>query len=172
MIFQTLDSLANDRECSAVTGISRKAFTQLLVHFTTAIETSQQEAYRHGDRLRSPGGGRKGNLDTNEKKLFFILFYLKTYPTFDVLGFLFDMDGGNACAHVHRLLPILTQALEAAGMRPKRVLNTPEELEKLVDSEKEILIDATERECVRPQDKTRQKASYSGKKKDILSKPL
>jgi len=167
MIFETIDSLANDRVCSALIGVSKKAFTQLLVHFSTAIETTQQEAYRRGDRLRFPGGGRKGNLDTNEKKLFFILFYLKIYPTFDVLGHLFDMDGGNACTHVHTLLPLLNQALETAGMAPKRVLENPKALNKLLDSDKEILIDATERECVRAQAEDQQKAHYSGKKKDI-----
>ena len=34
-------------------------------------------------------------LRTAENKLFFILFYLKNYPTFDVLGFIFDLNPSN-----------------------------------------------------------------------------
>ncbi|MCK7578691.1 MAG: transposase family protein [Chromatiales bacterium] len=35
------------------------------------------------------------------------MFYLKTYPTFDVLGGLFDMSPAKAQENVIQLLPIL-----------------------------------------------------------------
>ncbi|EMJ67645.1 DDE family endonuclease domain protein, partial [Leptospira interrogans str. 2003000735] len=37
--------------------------------------------------------GRKSILQDIEENLFFILFYLKTYPTYDVLGVVFKMEG-------------------------------------------------------------------------------
>lgn len=33
-----------------------------------------------------PGGGRKGKLPSMRDKLLFLLYYLKVYPTFDVMG--------------------------------------------------------------------------------------
>jgi hypothetical protein len=80
------------------------------------------------------------------EKLFFILYDLKTYPSFGVLGYLFNRDGGNTCSHMHTLQRLLHRALAAL---PKRPLEYPEELEERLDTKQEILIDASERECVR-----------------------
>jgi hypothetical protein len=44
-------------------------------------------------RQRAVGAGRKGVLDSPEARLFFVLLYFKTYPTFDVLGFFFGPSG-------------------------------------------------------------------------------
>jgi hypothetical protein len=35
---------------------------------------------------------RKGAIGNTKSKLFFILFYLKVYPTFDLAGFVFGTD--------------------------------------------------------------------------------
>nr|WP_293103687.1 transposase family protein [Okeania sp. SIO2F4] len=45
---------------------------------------------------RSVGGGRKARLRTNKDKLFYILFYFKCYPTFDLAGILFDINRSHA----------------------------------------------------------------------------
>jgi hypothetical protein len=37
-----------------------------------------------------------------EAKLFFILFYFKAYPTFDILGLLFELERGRSNRWVHR----------------------------------------------------------------------
>jgi hypothetical protein len=104
-----------------------------------------------------------GKLNTIEKRLFFILFYLKTNPTFAVLGLDFDLDKGNAHSHIKTLLPILSGTLKSMGFMPERVLNNPDELKELIKNEV-VIIDATERPCVRPCDYDTQKDYYSGKK--------
>jgi len=43
-------------------------------------------------RKRAVGGGRRHTLKTPTDKLFFILFYLKCYPTFDLAGLLYGVD--------------------------------------------------------------------------------
>jgi hypothetical protein len=48
-------------------------------------------------RKRAPGGGKKHTLSLLEEKLFFILYYFKTYPTYDVLAADFDVDRGTTC---------------------------------------------------------------------------
>ncbi|BBA35302.1 uncharacterized protein sS8_3364 [Methylocaldum marinum] len=99
------------------------------------------------------------------------MYYLKTYPTFDVLGFHFGFSGGHAHAHIDRLLPVLVRALTSLNVMPERTLTTPEEFSQLIDQYKNIAIDGVEVACVRPQDETEQEKHYSGKKKDIRSNP-
>ena len=41
-----------------------------------------------------------------KEKLFYILFYLKCYPTYDLASILFDFDRAQAYRWVHRLQPI------------------------------------------------------------------
>ena len=53
-------------------------------------------------------------------KLFFILFYLKTYPTFDVLGGLFDLSPAKAQENVVKLLPMLKHAEKNLRVLPHR----------------------------------------------------
>ena len=77
--------------------------------------------------IRKKGGGQKSRLSTPNLKLFFILIYLKCYPTYDVLGILFDLDGGNCCDWVKRLLPVLEATLGEKQVLPARKIRTVEE---------------------------------------------
>jgi len=117
------------------------------------------------ERQRGLGGGRKARLASIEDKLFYILFYLKCYPTFDVLSALFNFD--RACAHdwVHRLLPILEETLGEKQVLPLRKLRSIEEFMAHCPNVGEVIIDGTERPVQRPQDPDQQKENYSGKKK-------
>jgi len=69
----------------ALIGMTYQPFMELCETFARVLESRALGK----ERQRAPGGGVKGVLDTVEKKLFFTLFYLKVYPTFDVLGALF-----------------------------------------------------------------------------------
>jgi hypothetical protein len=81
-------TIRNERQFKAFTGLSQQAFARLLIEFKHGLEAVRQRRYHQQQdaRRRHPGGGRKGALSTPELKLFFILFYLKNYPNFDVLG--------------------------------------------------------------------------------------
>ena len=84
----------DDRQFRALTGLSREAFFKLLPIFEQCDIESIEQNYQNqkAKRKRRPGAGQKGKLVTAEKKLFFILYYLKVYPTFDVLGYQFGLD--------------------------------------------------------------------------------
>jgi len=99
------------------------------------------------------------------EKLFFILFYFKCYPTFDLLGFLFDMHRANGCRNVYKLLPIIQEVLKGEMVLPKRKIHTVEELFEIYPEAKEIFVDATERPIQRPKNDKKQRRFYSGKKK-------
>lgn len=66
------------------------------------------------------GGGRAGVLDEPEQKLLFMLVYFKTYPVQAVLGALFGMGQAAANMWLHRLMPILKEALDELGVMPER----------------------------------------------------
>jgi hypothetical protein len=116
-------------------------------------------------RQRARGGGRKARLESMESKLFFILFYFKCYPTFDVLGFLFDLERGRANRWMHRLQRILETALGKKMVLPERKLESIEQFLERFPEVKEVIFDGTERPVQRPKDAEKQKEHYSGKKK-------
>ena len=158
--------IRNERPFRALTGVPQKVFDTLLPEFTQRLESARQQNYpkHRAQRKRRPGGGRKGTLSTPELKLFFILFYLKTYPTFDVLGCLFDLSPAKAEENVMRLLPILKQVEQRLHVLPHRQFKPASNDEQPTEKIQKIIIDATERPCCRPHHARQQKHYYSGKK--------
>jgi hypothetical protein len=65
------------------------------------------------------------------EKLLFILYYYKTYPTFDVLGAQCEMGRSKANENLHKFLPILYDTLVDLALMPYRELGTPPKLCKL-----------------------------------------
>ncbi len=125
-----VNEIRSDRQFRSLTGLSREQFNHLLEKFAYCLEAMKNEEYKNNkkNRKRRPGGGRKGSLQTPENKLFFILYYLKNYPTFDVLGFVFGMSPSKAAENVHALLLVLERAERNLKIRsrsdtllPKRV---------------------------------------------------
>jgi hypothetical protein len=167
MIYEKFSKLTDDRIVASLVGMTREKFDALVKPFDKADLAIQHERVKQGEIKQVKLGHTRGNLDTCEKKLFFILYYLKTYPTFDVLGFHFGFSGGHAHAHVERLLPVLRRSLSDLGVMPERAVETPSEFHKLIDKYKDVAIDGVECACVRPQDNVEQEKHYSGKKKDI-----
>ena len=157
----------DERRFKALTGLSKREFDQLLAAFAASHAEIQQENYeKHkAKRQRRPGAGPKGRLDTWRKKLFFVLYYLKNYPTFDTLGDRFGLDRSKACTNAHKLLPVLCRALAKLGVLPARQFHSVEEMAAVLAHIEELFIDATERAHHRPQDDDEQREKHSGKKK-------
>ena len=108
--------------------------------------------------------------DSDETRLFFLLFYLKTYPTFDVLGFHFELSAGHAHDYIQEFMPILEHALKTRHAYPKRTFKSVKDFGQAIENYNEIYMDGAEISCVRPQDKQEQEERYSGKKNAILLK--
>ena len=160
--------IRDERQMKALTGLSQAQFDSLLPVFSDLYRAAQQHAYEEGSqsgtRRRRPGGGSKGKLPTMVEKLLFVLYYYKTYPTFDVLGTQFAMARSRAHENLHKLSPILYDTLVHLELMPYRELATPEELKAALQGVDRLLIDATERAYHRLQDETKQREHYSGKK--------
>lgn len=162
-------ALRSDRLMKGVTGISVNEFQHLAEDFERNFEKEKQSKYKEGlkkgKRKRKPGGGRTGQLKTKSEKLFFILLYFKCYPTFDLLGLMFDLNRSNANRNVQKLLPVLEKTLGEVMVLPKRKIHTIKELFEMFPEVRNLFLDATERQIPRPKDKDKQKENYSGKKK-------
>ena len=149
-----------------LTGLSLQAFLDLLpsFHLATAHIEHQAEQRRNQPRLRQRGGGRKPLLRSDADRLLFILFYFKTYPLQAVQGFFFGMSQAQACEWIHRLTPVLNQALGFEQQLPARKAADVTQVLRACPG-LEFIIDRTERPIQRPKDKQRQREFYSGKKK-------
>ncbi len=104
-------------------------------------------------------------LDTAEQKLLFILIYQKTYPLQVVLGELFGIGQSDANQWIHRLLPVIRNALTAIGVMPERDGRQFAQAERRQAESQDYIIDGTERRRQRPKNPEKQALYYSGKKK-------
>jgi hypothetical protein len=163
--------IRDERQRKALTGLSQAQFNHLLPVFSDIYQATQQKTYEKGiasgTRRRKPGGGCKGKLPTMADKLLFVLYYYKTYPTFDVLGTQFEVARSKANENLHKLSPILYDTLVHLELMPYRELATPEELKAALHGVDRLLIDATERAYHRSTDDAKQREHYSGKKNSI-----
>lgn len=161
-----LAKIRDERQLKALIGLSRAKFSALAEAFANTYEVEKEQAYERGDRRRRAGAGQKGKLPSAEAKLLFVLYYFKTYPTFDVLGTHFDMARSKACENVHRLTPILHKTLANLAVLPERDFADVAAFKTaLAEADiEQLLIDVTERLCQRPGDDTKQREYYSGKK--------
>ena len=97
--------------------------------------------------------------------VFFVLFCNKAGNTFDVLGFIFDMDGPTAHTNLTKFRPILQQALIRSGDAPVREVSSLEDMKKIGENGSDIMIDASEIIIERRKNKEFRDKSFSGKKK-------
>lgn len=143
----------------AMTGLNSGEFNRLLPYFHEAYRDSLVVEGKNADEKR----GKPGQLALAEDKLLFILYYLKTYPLQEVLAYSFGLTQSAANHWVHRLSPVLREALKQMGHHPARL---PEELLARLETEavQAVGIDGTERRIQRPLDPDVQEDWYSGKK--------
>ena len=162
---------SSDRLMKAATSLTVAEFDALVLDFARLWSRQLSGHTAEGQaRQRQPGGGRKGMLDSAARKLFFILFYYKAYPTQDLMGLLFGITQGQVSDWVRRLT-------EAVGrlMPLHKPARKARELRELVAREpalKEVIVDGTERRVPRPVHAGRQRRYYSGRKKRHAVKNL
>jgi len=160
--------IRDDRQIRALTGLSQAQFAQLLPTFSEVYQAKRQadyeQAVQSGKRQRQLGGGRKSKLPEMADKLLFVLYYYKTYPTFDVLGTQFNLARSKAHTQLYLLSPLLHATLVQLAMMPPREFKSVEELTLVLKGVDQIIIDATERTYRRSQDAQQQREHYSGKK--------
>lgn len=164
----------NRRKFLAITGLTSEEYEIVLPAFRAAYQKAYPEdiTATGKTRQRKAGGGRKGVLDTIEQKLLFALVYQKDYPLQALLGEVFGLSQGRANEWIHRLLPILKQALDDLGVLPERDPNEFARHEQNREDAADLIIDGTERRRQRPKKAEKQTLHYSGKKKAHCDKNI
>jgi Helix-turn-helix of DDE superfamily endonuclease/DDE superfamily endonuclease len=160
--------LQNDRrKLLALTGLTLREFQLLLPAFVAAYERRlpADQTLEGEPRQRFAGGGRKAVLDAPQQKLLFLLVYLKTYPLQALLGELFALSQPRVNYWIHRLLPVLQEALDDLGALPERDPKHFAQSQAMSGATPRLIIDGTERRRQRPKNPEKQAAHYSGKKK-------
>ncbi len=160
----------SDRIMKALTGMTIVEFETLVITFIAVLKKYQ--ATRKRKRQRAVGGGRKHTLKTGAERLFFILFYIKCYPTMDLAGFFFGVDKSRIQRWVKELLPLLEETLGREVVLPARKINSVEEFMTQFPEVKDLFIDATERPVRRPQAPKPENQHYSGRKRRHTKKSL
>ena len=164
-------ALRSDRMMKALTGQTMAEFERMLPNFNAGLKKRQAKASK--ERERAVGGGHRHTLETPVDKLFFILFYLKCYPTFDLAGLVYDVDRSQAQRWVKALLPVLETALGwQAVVLPQRRIRSIEEFIQRFPAVMDVFVDGTERLVQRPQQAKAQRELYSGKQHEHTLKNL
>lgn len=163
-------ALRTDRLCLGLTGLCVAEFEALVPVFASVLDAVMRE--RHGESSRQFGAGQKGKLPTVEEKLFFVLMYLKIYPTFDVTSFLVGIDRSNCCRQEQFLVGVLEKTLGRKLVLPERKISSVEEFFEKFPEAKDIFIDGTERRVQKPKNQRKRKKLYSGKKKATTRKNI
>ncbi len=155
------------RKFLSLTSLTPDEFEDLLPAFEGAYlkKYPVSKTMAGKSRRRKAGAGRKGSLDRIEQKLLFALVYQKGYPLQSIMGELFGISQGRANEWIHRLLPILKQALDDLGVLPERDPKQFKVKEKNRKDSADSIIDGTERRRQRPKNAEKQALHYSGKKK-------
>ncbi len=151
------ENVKTDRQFSATTGFTKVEFYDLVFEYDLT-----EAQFLEGGNLPP---NFPATLQKVEERVFFTLYFLKVYPTLDVLGICFGMDATTASKFLGRSLFILEKSLQRVKMLPTRQFLDHKELQRVLADHKELFIDATERRTQRPENEADQEDAYSGKKK-------
>jgi DDE superfamily endonuclease/Helix-turn-helix of DDE superfamily endonuclease len=147
-----------------LTGITLTVFEQLLDELRPAFAAARRKRLNHRDRQRAFGGGDDFDLAVEDQFLLTI-FWLRHYPTQEVLGYLFGVSDSTAKRAVDRCLPLLEAAGKDTMRLPDPGRGRRKDLSTLLKDTPDVavIIDTFEQAVQRPQ--RGQKRFYSGKKR-------
>jgi hypothetical protein len=156
----------------SLTGLSVEEFDALCREWIYADNLARASAPLTREdphpRRRAPGAGRKWDLDS-PTRLLAALVWLRLYPTWAVLGFLFGVEESASRRSTHDVLARLEEIARFPLERPPRrkAGKVGKNLAKLIEDcpVVEVIVDSHEQKTRRPKGWQEQKPFYSGKKK-------
>lgn len=154
----------------SLTGMTVAEFNSLLPVFQAAQQRhrTQQTTTRTGQpRRRAPGAGHPFRHD-DRHRLLLALVWLRIYPTYELLGYFFNLHKRNAQLNVRAVLEVLDTLDDFPFDRPRGDRRALSDLDQVMNAfpQVRLIIDAKEQRVQRPQQSyDAQKPYYSGKKK-------
>ena len=168
MIFKYTNLKKHPAVFRAVTGLTSKEFDDYTTPLTIKLADQVPKALERSDRQRAIGGGRHQDLNGRDQFLLTVV-WLRLYPTYEVLGYLFGISDSSAYRVVKRCLPLLEEAgreeirrsqAHAARKRGYNLEGIFEQIPGLA-----VIVDTFEQEIERPSNRQEADRYYSGKKK-------
>jgi len=155
------------RRFLALTGLTEKEFEAIMPAFVRAYERAypSNKTVEGKERKRKAGGGAESELNSYEDKLLLALVYQKSYPLQELLGVVFELSQSRVNYWLHRLLPVVRDALDDLALLPERDGAKFARHERGKGKKAPLIIDGVDRRRQRPKKADKQKLHYSGKKK-------
>lgn len=158
------------REWQAVVGVDSQSFARLCDQAHQSYHDLRGCSYQ--EMLSGNANGNLARFKTLEDLIFYVLLMLKSGITFDLLGFISQIDHANAHRKFELGLDILAHTIADTGHGPYRDFDEVSHLHAAIPKGSTILLDGTEQRTQRPTDQGLQKDFYSGKKKSHTVKSL
>jgi hypothetical protein len=150
-------------------GIEYEQLSDLIAYLKQLEAESQAQQNASKIRINAPGAGRPTRL-SRDTEILLCLYYLRHYPTFEILGLTFEVSTSQAHAVVQYWLPLLRQALPSSLCEELGDCEAAWSVVSELLNEWELIVDSTEQGRQRPGDSDLQKQYYSGKKKQMTYK--
>lgn len=149
-----------------MTGMTEAEFEALYWQAAPLLEEERLERLSARPRQRAVGGGGQYKNDMRNR-LLMGLIWLRIYPIYEVLGFLFDLHKSNVSRNLEPVLEVLHQLLGDEVAWPDEEQRKKKGMEQFLEEFADVvaIVDATEQPIQRPQDDETQRRYYSGKKK-------
>nr|WP_250631270.1 transposase [Rhodoflexus caldus] len=108
---------------------------------------------------------KKQPVFTNPKEaLFFVLHYLKSYPTLENMALYFNVDIRTVSDYLKITKKSLKAALKAQDVFVNKVFKSQSDFDKAFEGVEDLIVDCTEIPIQRPDNQKEQQGYYSGKK--------
>lgn len=173
--FHRVIRLLEDRpkEGKRLVGVSKDAVKRLWNAAEKVVKKEREERANRPDRKRAAGGGSKPLPVIFQ--LLTALLYLRQHPTMQALGEWIGCSESTVFNYIHAMFPIIRAELPASlleGWERENQNMSQDELERRLAgvTEDPLIVDAWEQQRLRPMDDEKQKACYSGKKKQHTRK--
>lgn len=150
----------------SLTGMTVREFDNLYKEIGAKIGECLLESLNERDRQRSVGAGGTYKNDTKNRLLMTII-WLRIYATYEVLGFLFDLDKSNVQRNMKPILEVLEKEMKKEIVWPDKEKRQKMRMSQFMKEFSDVvaIVDATEQATQRPKDNDEQEKYYSGKKK-------
>lgn len=154
------------RVFKSMTGLEVWEFWALSKEMEGRFEAAERERLSRPDRQRAIGGGDVSALEM-EDQLLLTVIWLRQYPIYEVLGYLFGVSDSTVSRYVARMVPLLADAGRDTMKMPDPGRKRRRQLDDLLRETPElaVIIDSFEQRVQRAKDRTVADGHYSGKKK-------
>ena len=154
-----------------VFGLKKGSFDHLLSSFIRTKRLELQIAYEERKAIyatwpQMTARFRRCNTDQLEHDLLVLLYYLRHYPSYELLAFHLNQHMEQVVKLINKTFKLLHKTLKELGVLPSRNYENAQALaEDIAGRGVHVLVDVTERRVHRHKNYEAQKADYSGKKK-------